>query len=537
MHREIIADRYRITEKTFSGRGWSSFRALDTVLGTEVEVDIVSAPRESLPVTPERLREILQAALQVRGPHVYPLFTWGEEDDFLYLVRERAEGTPLPEVLSLTGNLPTRQVREIAAAAVEVLSEAYGAGLYYLGLNPGQVLVDRCGTPRFLRVGYGWLMEDIDPGEAARVSPYRAPETDGGVEGTRISDVFSLAVMLSEMLPEEGKTERLRVLLKRAVDPLPRQRPSSPRLLLEELESFLPGQWHGDGEMAHGEAERGRTREKADLSPEIEARKATFDFTDARPDGLRRGWGKRLVLMAAGGLIVWLIFSAVSGLLGGKSVREDMEPGREETEVVLPDLQGMTLQEAREMLEELGLSCSVREAPSRLWSAGRVVAQEPAAGENLDPGDTVRLVVSSGRGEEIEPRAGEEGAPPLPEKATSAKKSAGSTEPTTASTSAPSFPSATPSRSGSRAPRATAVLSTLRGPAPLYVRMDAGGSHDPDGDIARFVWRCGDGTTLEGKTVQHVFDPPVIPARFQVVLEVYDSRGLSDRTAVTVEVY
>jgi hypothetical protein len=67
--------------------------------------------------------------------------------------------------------------------------------------------------------------------------------------------------------------------------------------------------------------------------------------------------------------------------------------------------------------------------------------------------------------------------------------------------------------------------------------MDGSRSYDPDGNIARYVWYCGDGTVLEGVTIQHVYDPAVIPARFQVVLHVFDRDGLSNSSAVTVEVY
>jgi len=67
--------------------------------------------------------------------------------------------------------------------------------------------------------------------------------------------------------------------------------------------------------------------------------------------------------------------------------------------------------------------------------------------------------------------------------------------------------------------------------------MDATGSFDPDGDILRYLWSCGDGTVLEGATAQHVYDPGVIPARFQVTLQVFDSRGRSDSACLVVEVY
>jgi hypothetical protein len=86
-------------------------------------------------------------------------------------------------------------------------------------------------------------------------------------------------------------------------------------------------------------------------------------------------------------------------------------------------------------------------------------------------------------------------------------------------------------------PRSVPAISSGSGPAPLYVAMDGSASYDPDGSIVRYVWYCGDGTVIEGVRAQHVYDPAVIPARFQVVLEVYDSDGMSHSSSLTLEVF
>lgn len=98
-------------------------------------------------------------------------------------------------------------------------------------------------------------------------------------------------------------------------------------------------------------------------------------------------------------------------------------------------------------------------------------------------------------------------------------------------------PPAPPLPASAAPPRALPILSARSGPAPLYVVLDGSRSYDPDGSIVRYVWYCGDGTVLEGGVAQHVYDPAVIPARFQVVLEVFDRDGLSHSSAVTLEVY
>jgi len=530
----ILAERYRVTERLTKGRSLSVFLALDTAYGTEVEVDVLELAAEC-PVSVQRLGEILNAAVLVHGSHISSLLAWGrdEEEGVLYMVRERASGAPLSEVLASTRELPREQVTEIVRAVVEVLAEAYGRGLFYLGLNPGQVLLGERGGVKFLRVGFAWILEEMEPESAARVSPYRAPETDGGREGSRTSDVYALAVMVREMLPDESG-RRLESLLQMAVDPLPRRRPSSPRLLLEELEAGEDGAHRGQ---PGGEAE--------DIAPPSRSGGGLAFLGDESAPSLvdlsqrpRRHILRNLLLILAGGLVLWLAFAAITGLLRGKPSEAPQYLAAVEEKITLPDLQGLTAAEAEEMLEDLGLRCTSREAPSRLWSAGRVAAQEPAEGSPLLRGETVCLVISSGADQGATVETG--GAQPQEEPGSSSAVPPPVAGPSPALAPESSQPVSPPRESppaSSLPPRAVPAVSANSGSAPLYVALDGSASYDPDGSIVRYVWYCGDGTVIEGSRAQHVYDPAVIPARFKVVLEVYDAGGLSHSSAIMLEVY
>jgi hypothetical protein len=536
---EYFKDIYRPIEELERGHCVVSYLARDEVSGMEVVVDVVEVEKSASPHLAGRLREVLDLAREFIAPCIVPLFSWWEEEGHIYMVRERVKGVELSEILSEVRDLPMGQVIDIARAATQALAQAYGRGLFYLGLNPGQFILDRRGEVRLIRVGYGWLLEEMETIVAARVSPYRAPETDGGKEGTRTSDVYSLAAMIKEMVPRGEGSDRLRSLLERSTTPLPKHRPSSPRLLLEGLEESQT-EAGGLGDMAApamdkeidtstGGLGRDLTKDDTALTHHISLKKH------------RRGSPLRtLLLILLGGVMVWILYAAVSGsLAGGKKELESPAPVSEEQKVTLPDLQGFALEEAEEALRELGLRVSSREAPSRLWSAGYVAAQEPQEGSVLERGDTVFLVVSSGREESPQKATDGEtedvGTPPT-------GSDAGETQPCGDSGGSPppaggKSPPVSSPRPEPAAPRALAVLSAHRGTSPLYVVMDASSSHDPDGIVTRYIWDCGDGTVLEGARIQHVYDPPVTPMRYQVVLRVYDRDGLSGSCAATVEVY
>ncbi len=531
---ETLAERYLVKESSYSGECLSTYTAVDMALEIEVDVDVLARDVSDCVIPAGRLKEVLDAAMHVRGAHVFPMHGWGEEKDrgFFYMVREKACGAPLSEVLACAGELPPQQVVEVTAAVVETLAEAYGKGIFYLGVNPGQVWLDGRKGVKLIRVGYGWLLEEMEPGLAARVSPYRAPETDGAKEGSRTSDIYSLAVMVREMLPAGEGGARLDALLARATDPLPNRRPSSPRLLLEQLE---PGGHGGEGARLPLDPPA-REQEVGDggVPP---AAPGGFLLTSGPSRRPRRRALRNLLVILAGGLALWLVFAAVAGMVGGRKHEETLDASCLEQTVTLPDLQGLTAEEAEVMVEELGLHCTSRESPSRLWSAGRVAAQEPEGGSVMRPGDTVCLVVSSGREEVDGPQAGAgQQGDSTPSPVPAGQEVEAPQEPETGSSAQAPAP-APPPAPAPLPPRAVPAVSSGSGPAPLYVVMDGSASYDLDGSIVRYVWHCGDGTVIEGVRAQHVYDPAIIPARFQVVLEVYDSDGMSDSSAVELEVY
>ena len=268
-----------------------------------------------------------------------------------------------------------------------------------------------------------------------------------------------------------------------------------------------------------------------------------FPASERRAQPHRPGLLRLLALMLAGGLAAWVALTAFSAVFHGDGGEGEGETAGEAMTIILPDLQGMSEEEAIQALEELGLACQVREAPSRIWSAGRVIAQEPARGAALPPGEVINLVVSSGPddtgGAPEGGVASGEGAPSLSRGESGTAGTAHVAPPTDAPASAAAEKGSLGGReaAANRAPHAVARLSCRSGPAPLYVLMDGSGSYDPDGKIVRYLWRCGDGTVLEGMSAQHVFDSSVVPARFQVILEVVDCDGAADTSAVTVEVY
>ncbi|OFW56372.1 MAG: hypothetical protein A2W01_00355 [Candidatus Solincola sediminis] len=517
-----FAQRYQILKELERTSCVTTYLCHDGSYGLDVEVDVIEIDKCESIESLERLRQMLDPSLKISSRYAAPLLEWFEEEGCIYLIRESAGGRPVTQVLSETGQLPRQQVVEICRAVTQVLSEAYGRGIFYLGLNPGQLWVDGRGQVKMIRSGYAWIIEELDAKSSVRVSSYRAPETDGAVEGARISDVYSLALMIKEMLPRQDASERLQSLLERCLDPMPSHRPSSPRLLLEELESS-----DGDRERPPATPSAEETDNYFKFSPLPASIKRSGTFVE--PPTKRHSW-KVLSLILLGGITVWLLFAAISGVLGHGKDSQLAAVESKKTAVTLPDLEGLPAAEAREVLEKLGLLVELREAPSRLWSVGMVAAQEPAQGSILSEGDLIYLSISSGP--DNSPASSSAAGAQTQDSAQADLDSQAAPLPT-----ADPVPTADTQRTTPIAPRAVLSISARRGAAPLHVVLDGSFSHDEDGKIVRYLWDCGDGTVLEGARAQHVFDPLVIPAQFRVSLQVFDNQGLKASTSVTVEVY
>ena len=104
-------------------------------------------------IYPGRLGEGRRLPGRPPGPAPHPartppspgVFAWGEEEDYVFVVREFAHGSLLSELLQESGGLPPGQTLEIVRRLVEGLGALYGRGIFYTGLNPHQVWLDRKG--------------------------------------------------------------------------------------------------------------------------------------------------------------------------------------------------------------------------------------------------------------------------------------------------------------------------------------------------------------------------------------------------------
>jgi eukaryotic-like serine/threonine-protein kinase len=230
----LIGDRFRLEEKVGSGGMSSVYRAYDPTLERLVAIKLMHRDISSDPDQLERFRREARAVAQLNHPHVVTVIDAGEDDGAPFIVFEYVEGETLKDRIRRLGRLP---VPEAVAYAIEIgraLQCAHAHKLVHRDVKPQNVLIDPDGRAKVTDFGIARSLEAQGLTATGRVlgtTDYVSPEQALGHEVTEQSDIYSLGVVLYEMLtgevPFQADTQ-VAVAMKHVKDPLPdvqRRRP------------------------------------------------------------------------------------------------------------------------------------------------------------------------------------------------------------------------------------------------------------------------------------------------------------------------
>src|SRR5947208_8386479 len=198
---QIIAQRYRVVALAGRGGMGEVYRAEDVTLGQVV----------ALKFLPERLSQDARAlarfhaevrnARQVSHPNVCRVFDIGETDGTLFLTMEYVDGEDLASVVRRIGRLSPDKATEIARQICAGLAAAHERGVIHRDLKPANVMLDGAGKIRITDFGLAGVAASIKGEEARAGTPaYMAPEQLAGKEVTPKSDIYSLGLVLYEIL-------------------------------------------------------------------------------------------------------------------------------------------------------------------------------------------------------------------------------------------------------------------------------------------------------------------------------------------------
>ena len=223
----VLSGRYRLESKLGSGGMSTVYLALDETLERRVATKVLHREMSDQPDQLERFRRESRAVAQLSHPNVVAVIDAGDDAGHPYIVFEYVEGDTLKERIDRFGRLP---LDEAAAYAIEIgrgLQAAHLAGMVHRDVKPQNVLIDPEGRAKVTDFGIALSQESDGLTKTGRVlgtTDYVSPEQAMGREIDARSDIYSLGILLYEMLIGEVpfKAETLvGVAMKHVNEPLP----------------------------------------------------------------------------------------------------------------------------------------------------------------------------------------------------------------------------------------------------------------------------------------------------------------------------
>jgi len=204
MSGDVIADRFELEEPVGSGGMSTVYRAHDRLLDRRVAIKVLHDRFADDGETVQRFRSEARAVAQLAHPNIVTVIDRGEDAGCQFIVFEYVDGENLKELVARNGRLPVRRAVELAIAVADGLAFAHQQGLVHRDVKPQNVLLSGEGEVKVTDFGIARSLEAehgvTQTGTVLGTSNYLSPEQAGGKPVTPATDVYSLGVVLWELL-------------------------------------------------------------------------------------------------------------------------------------------------------------------------------------------------------------------------------------------------------------------------------------------------------------------------------------------------
>ena len=418
--KNVVANRYEVVQHIGQGGMADVFLAIDTILNRHVAIKILRSDQSTDAISILRFEREAQAATTLAHPNIVEIYDVGEYKNHHYIVMEYVAGKTLKKVIRDRAPLLNLEAVDTMKQLTSAVAEAHKRGIIHRDIKPQNVIVKSDGSLKILDFGIATAKGSAQLTQANNVMGsvhYLAPELAKGEPASPQSDIYALGIVFYEMLTGDvpfKADQAVQIALQHMREPMPSVRKANPNVpqsveniiirataknpklryqscdeMLKDLEKCMLPEHQNDKPLS--------LNDPIDKTPTKQEKEDT-KVGVTRSTSLSRVANKRTKIYVTAILVLFAMFAVIAGLfLAG------ILPPKSRN-VTVPNVSNMDITQATSALENQDLEVDTDNITYQLSKdsiEGVVIGTEPASSSEVERHSKVKLIVSSGVGEEM----------------------------------------------------------------------------------------------------------------------------------------
>ena len=419
---QMINDRYEIEKLIGEGGMANVYLAKDSILARKVAIKVLRGDLAGDEKFVRRFQREALSASSLSHPNIVEIYDVGEDSGNFYIVMEYIEGKTLKQLIKKRGVLTISETIDIMLQLLDALSTAHDSYIIHRDIKPQNIIVKESGLVKITDFGIAMALNNVELTQTNSVMGsvhYLPPEQASGKGSTIRSDIYSLGILMFEMLtgrvPFKGDTA-VSIALKHLKEQLPSVREINPvvpqsveNIVLKAAAKNQKNRFKDARQMA--DSIKTCLDEDREKEEKIVFKYPETDFSDTKvtaskdekkevkkdskpvakqiteDDKLDKKNKKKLLIISAivviFGAILLLAFIIIPKLTETKDLK-------------VPDVYGMEISKAEQLLKDEGFKINSVEKTSDSVEEDLVIKTEPTKNRYVKEGTSITIYYSAG---------------------------------------------------------------------------------------------------------------------------------------------